>query len=92
MRAFIGKAQWMHQLTDVMARGAQSPTYLVVGSGNDSVAYSALSKALDSFKGRLLPQLHLALIGDPHQAEGLRPTVEALGAEYRVLSSSSSNE
>jgi hypothetical protein len=92
MRAFIGKAQWMHQLTDVMARGAQSPTYLVVGSGNDSVAYSALSKALDSFKGRLLPQLHLALIGDPRQAEGLRPTVEALGAEYRVLSSSSSNE
>lgn len=92
IRGLIGNAQWMHQLTDVMARGAQSPTYLVVGSGSDSVAYSALRKALDSFKGRLLPQLHVALIGDLRQAERLRPTVEALGAEYRVLSSSSSSE
>jgi hypothetical protein len=85
MRAFIGKASWMRQLTDLMARGANSPTYLVIGSQDNAVAYSALSKAFDSFKDGSLPELHLALIGSPEQAGRLRPAVEALGAEYRVL-------
>jgi hypothetical protein len=87
VRAFIGSSQSTRQITSIMARGAQSSTYLVVGSASDSVAYSALRSALNSFKGQALPQLHLALIGDPRQAEGLRSSVEALGAEYRVLSS-----
>jgi hypothetical protein len=87
MRAFIAQAPWMRQLTDVMARGAQSPTYVVVGSENNGVAYSALAKAVNSFKGKQLPNLHLALIGDPSQAEQLRSAAEALGAEYRVLAS-----
>lgn len=87
MRAFIGQAQWMRQLTDAMARGSEFPTYVVVGSESDGVAYSALAKAVGSFKGKQLPNLHLALIGNPLQGEQLRSAVEALGAEYRVLGS-----
>lgn len=89
VRTFIGDAPWLRQLTDIMARGAQSPTYLVVGSQSDAMAYSAASKALASFKGKSLPELHLALIGNPEKAEKLRPMVETLGAEYRVLRSPS---
>ena len=87
MRAVIGEAAWMKQLTDTMARGASTPTYLVVGSRDNGVAYSAMKKALDSLKGKQLAQLHLVLVGDSRQAEQLRPAVESLGAEYRVLSS-----
>jgi hypothetical protein len=89
VRAFIGNAPWLRQLTDIMAHGAQRPTYLVVGSQSDALAYSALSEALASFKGKSLPELHIALIGSPQKAEKLRPMVEKLGAEYRVLPSPS---
>lgn len=85
VRAVIGEAAWMEQLTTAMARGANAPTYLVVGSHDNGVAYSAVKKALDTFKGKQLPQLHLALIGDTDQAERLRIAAEALGCDYRVL-------
>jgi hypothetical protein len=87
----MGSWQSVRQLTNIMARGAQSPTYLVVGSESDSNAYAAVAKAVTALKGRSLPQLHLALIGEPQQAERLRSTVEALGAEYRVLATPSGN-
>ncbi|GLQ52711.1 hypothetical protein GCM10010872_41600 [Dyella flava] len=86
MRAVIGEAAWMEQLTDAMASGANAPIYLVVGGRDNGVAYSAVKKALNTFKGQQLPQLHLALIGDAGQAEQLRGAVEALGSEYCVLS------
>lgn len=87
MRAFIGDATFMKQLTSVMARGASESTYVVVGSRSSGVAYSAVKSALEGFTGKRLPYLHLGLIGDSSQAEKLRPMVDALGSEYRVLPS-----
>jgi hypothetical protein len=87
MRAFMGDAISTKQLMSVMARGASTPTYVVVGSQDNGVAYSALKGALDGLKAESLPYLHLGLVGDPDQAEQLRPKIEALGSEYRVLAS-----
>jgi len=84
---FRGTSLATRQIADFMARGARSPTYLVVGGENDSVTCAAVAKALDTFKGQFLPLLHLALIGNIQQAEQLRLAVEGLGAEYRVLPS-----
>lgn len=86
MRAAIGEAAWMKQLTSVMARGADAPTYVVVGSRDNGVTYSAVKRALDTFQGQKLPYLHLALMGDVERAEQLRAPAEALGVEYRVIS------
>ena len=85
LRAVIADAPWMRQLTGAMARGAQTPTYLVVGGQDNGVAYKALQTALRKLNGQKLPHLHLVLVGDPQRGGKLRSQAEALEAEYRVL-------
>ncbi|GAB2589974.1 hypothetical protein ISP15_17950 [Dyella jejuensis] len=85
VRAFAGDSATTQHLTSIISRGAIAPTYVVVGSQSNGVAYSTVKAVLDGFKGKKLPYLHLALIGDSAQAGQLQPVADALHSEYLVL-------
>lgn len=87
IRAAAGEAPWVQTLADLMEVGSHQPMYLVVGSANEGVARTAVSKALKRVKSERLDDLHLGLMGDVSSSEKLRKSVEATGAEFRVVPS-----